>query len=213
MRTIFSAMLTCGCLAAISLASQPPGDDPGPPRGQVSAGDVVDRLMAFDKDGDGKLTKAELTDQRLHRFFDRADADHDGSVTRNELNVFLVRERAAARKGSSGFGRFGGGPPGFGGPGGGPPRPGEILPPFLRQRLQLTADQEKQIAELQRDVDARLEKILSAVQVQQLQEMRERGPGGFGPPGRFGAPGGLPGAPGGPPQRGRGRPEPPDRPV
>jgi hypothetical protein len=207
-------MLLSGCLAAITIAAQPPGDAPGPPRGQVPAGDIVDRLMAFDKDGDGKLTKAELTDQRLHRFFDRADADQDGSVTRSELNVLLVRERAAARKGSSGFGRSGGGPPGFGGPGGGPPRPGEILPAFLHQRLELTPDQEKQIAQLQKDVDARLEKILSAEQNKQLKEMRERGPGGFGPPGRFGPPGGFRGRPpGGPPPRGAGGPDPPDRPV
>jgi hypothetical protein len=81
----------------------------------------------------------------------------------------------------------------------GRPRPGEILPRFLRDRLELTADQEKQIEALQKDVDARLAKILTDEQRQQLKALRERGPGGFGPPG----------GPGGPPGGGDGFPPPP----
>ena len=89
------------------------------------------RMMAFDKDGDGKLSKSEVTDERLHRLFDRANADKDGTVTRVELTALAAKDAAS-------FGRPGGfGPPGGpGGPGGpmmGPPRPGEILPAFLRR--------------------------------------------------------------------------------
>jgi hypothetical protein len=81
-------------------------------------------------------------------------------------------------------------------------RPGEVLPPMLQQRLNLSADQKTQLAALQKEVDARLEKILSADQKQQLNDMRNRGPGG--PRGGRRPPGG-PG--GGPPPRG----EPPPR--
>ena len=84
----------------------------------------------------------------------------------------------------------------------GPPRPGEILPRFLRERLELSEAQGKQIQELQKEVDAKLEKILSAEQREQLKELRSRGPGGFGPPG-FGGP---------PPDGVGGFPPPPDQP-
>ena len=35
--------------------------------------------MAFDSDKDDKLTKSEVTDARLKRLFDQADADTMGS--------------------------------------------------------------------------------------------------------------------------------------
>lgn len=91
------------------------------------------------------------------------------------------------------------GGPGFGPPGGfamGFPRPGEVLPPPLQNMLQLSDAQKKQLADLQKEVDGKLAKVLSAEQTKQLKEMRERGPFGGGPPGVFGPPGGGPG-PGG----------------
>ena len=62
----------------------------------------------------------------------------------------------------------------------GPPRPGEILPPMLRDRLDLSEEQSKQVDALQKEVDAKLAKILNEKQNQQLKQIRERGPGGFG---------------------------------
>lgn len=82
-------------------------------------------------------------------------------------------------------------PPGFD-----PPQPGQIVPGFLRDRLELTAAQKKQVDDLQKDVTDKLGKILSAEQMKTLQEARNPfggrgpGPGGFGPPG-FGPPGGF----------------------
>jgi hypothetical protein len=198
MRTTIAMMLTCGLLVAASLATaQGPGGGPPP------ADDLVVRMMAFDKDNDGKLTKAEVTDERLHRLFDRADVNKDGSVTKEELTALEAKEKGNDR-----------GPRGFGGPPGGPmmgmmPRPGEILSPMVQQRLRLSSEQEEQLGQLQKEVNARLDKILNDDQRKQLKEMRDRGPGGFGPPGggpRGGRPGGPPGGPGG------GPPPPPDRP-
>ena len=146
-------------------------------------GNLAERMMLYDSNKDGKLTQAEVTDDRLNRLFSLADADGDGTVTRSELNVLMVRERARARGETGGFGGPGdgqrrmaggpgGGPRGFGGPGGGPPRPGQILPPMLRQRLAISPQQEKEIDALQKEVDARLDKLLTAEQRQQLKEMR-----------------------------------------
>lgn len=177
--------------AAATAAAQPPDDGPRP-GGDSGVASTVTRMMRFDKNKDGKLTKAELSDQRLRRLFDRADANKDGTVTQAELTTLASEWQEREGQGPPGFG----GGPGFGPPGGGPggmmgppPRPGDILPPPLRRGLKLTAAQNKQIDDLQKEVDGKLEKILNDDQKKQLKAMRQRGPGMFGGPG--GPPGGA----------------------
>ncbi len=94
-------------------------------------------------------------------------------------------------------GGFPGGKGGFGKGGFGfrPPVPGEVMPAPLQEMLKLTDEQKKQFADLQKEVDEKLAKLLTEDQRKQLQEMKDRGPGGFGPPG------GFPGGPGGPPPK------------
>jgi outer membrane protein assembly factor BamB len=92
-----------------------------------------------------------------------------------------------------GFGGFGPRGPGPGGRGRGgfPGRPqsGQILNPFLQQRLSLTADQQKQVNALQNEVDGGLAKILNEEQKKQLKGGGiPSGPGPRGP----GAMGGRP---------------------
>jgi spore coat protein CotH len=101
-------------------------------------------------------------------------------------------------------GRGGRGGPGGGGPGGPPdfgpggpggfgggfvlqmPRLGDILPAPVQDQLQLSEEQRKKLAELQKETDAKLEKLLTAEQLRQFKEMKDRGPmvfgGGFGGP-------------------------------
>ncbi len=83
-----------------------------------------------------------------------------------------------------------GGPGGFGGP---PPR-GQIFPSFLQDELNLQADQRKQLASLQSEVDEKLAKILTEDQRNQLKSAEsDFGPGGRGRGGRGrGGPGGPP---------------------
>jgi EF hand len=208
---ILALAVGCALLPSFARAQEPPGrpDDhpPAAPKGKPDPAAVdafVTRLMAFDKNKDGKLTRDEITDERLLRTFDRADVNKDGMVTKDELTALATKLLAEDESNGSsrrGFG-FPGGPggpggPGFGGPGfGGPPRPGQILPNFLQDELHLTAEQRDQIAALQKEVDEKLDKVLTDAQKQQLKEMRQR----FGPPGRRGrrGPGGGPGGPGGP---------------
>jgi Spy/CpxP family protein refolding chaperone len=208
------ALMAAGLLLAAGLAiaqrqgprpGQGPGD--GPPGGGRGGGadDTVARMMSFDANHDGKLTRAEVTDDRLVRLFDRSDANKDGTVTKEELAAETTRENAKGGGGFGGGGPFGGpgGPRGGGPPGGfmGMPRPGEILPGFLRGRLNLSESQQADLEDLQKEVDEKLNKILTSEQRAQLKEMRDRGPGGFGGPGGRG--------PGGPGGRGPGRPRPP----
>ena len=191
-------------LASMSLA-QPPGgpggrggpgrSEGGPGRGGSASNGMVTQLMSYDKNKDGKLAKDELTDTRLQRIFERADADKDGFVTKDELTTMFTKSMA-----ESGTQRGGPGGPG-GGRGGrfGPPQPGQILPDFMQDELKLTDAQKKQLATLQKEITAKLNKILTDEQQKQLKEMGERSPGG---------PGGGPGGPGG--ER-SGRPDRPDR--
>jgi len=109
-----------------------------------------------------------------------------------------------------------GGPGGQGGPGGNLHERGQggfhLLPPGARQRLNLTADQLKQINALEAETKTKLEAILTPAQMTQLKSMHppRRGGGGGGEgreaggggPGGNGGPGGGPddnaGGPGGP---------------
>jgi hypothetical protein len=199
------ALAIVGALLPALAFAQGPTDRPGrpddgspaAPKGKADPAAVdafVARMMAFDKNKDGNLTRDEITDERLLRMFDWADANKDGTVTKDELTALATRLLAEDESNGGGRGGFGG-PGGPGGPGfGGPPRPGQILPGFLQEELQLTAEQKKQIAALQKEVDEKLDNLLTDAQKQQLKEMRQR----FGPPGRRGrrGPGGGPGGPG-----------------
>jgi hypothetical protein len=87
------------------------------------------------------------------------------------------------------------------------PAPGEFLSKYKKDKLKLSDDQAKEMAALQKDIDAKLDKILTDDQKHQIEEQKARpfgnvqpgggGPGGPGPgPGGPGGPG--PGGPGGP---------------
>jgi hypothetical protein len=155
-----------------------PAQPPGASRARTEDVDsFVARMMAFDKNKDGKLTRDEITDARLLRLFVRADTKKIGVVTKDNLTALYAREN----QGGAQFG--GGGGPGGPGGRGGPPQPGQVLPDFLKDQLNLTEAQKKQVADLQKDVDAELAKILSGEQKARLKEMRDRGPGGRGGPG------------------------------
>lgn len=141
MRT-FAAILFCGALLAVASFStaQPPGGGkgdkdkgkggPGGDKGgkggpgggkAVSVEDMVAKMMAFDKNADGKLSKDEVTDSRLQDLFTRADANKDGVVTKDELTALLTKESAAMGTGG-GLGEKGGEKGEKGGKGGPPPK-------------------------------------------------------------------------------------------
>ena len=192
---VLAALL--GAVVLLSqVTAQAPGrkgkDEPGSDKAKdYSNAPIVVKMMEFNKKKDGKLTKEELTDERLHRLFDRADTNKDGVVTKEELVALYEKEFAQGGddrggkgppdKDKGGRGKDRGGPPDRS-VRGGPPQPGVILPAFLQDELEMTDKQKKELADLQKDVDAKLAKILTDKQKKQLEEMRERGP--KGPPDR-----------------------------
>jgi hypothetical protein len=137
---------------------------------------MTDRMMAFDKNHDGKLTRDEISDERLLALFDRADVNHDGVVTREELDALYAKEGGQQGRGPGGPG---GGPGGRGGGRGGfgPPQAGQVMPAFMMDRLNLSDEQRAKIQALQKQVDAQLDTILTADQKQLMTQ-------GGGPPPR-----------------------------
>ena len=82
----------------------------------------------------------------------------------------------------------------------GPPRYelGKLFPPFVREGLNLSKEQEKQLADLEAEVKEKLNKILTDEQKKKVETLRPQGgPGGGGPGGPGGPGGGGPGGPGG----------------
>ncbi|HVJ85532.1 MAG TPA: hypothetical protein VM452_07790 [Caulifigura sp.] len=114
--------------SALALVASPAFAQPDAPRGGGGRGGnnpgagvdaLVERMLTFDANKDGSLTKAEVTDERLHALFGRADADENGTVTKAELKDLFTKEQAAL----AATGRRGGPMDGPGGPGGGPGGP------------------------------------------------------------------------------------------
>ncbi len=63
------------------------------------------------------------------------------------------------------------------GPHGKPPELGHVVPPFVRDAIELNDEQKKQIADLESDVKEKLTKILTAEQKSKFEELLQRGPG------------------------------------
>ncbi len=119
------------------------------------------------------------------------------------LAIAALALRATAQEGPPG------GPPGpggqdGGGPGGPPPPdhrggPGggfHLLPRFVAEKLNLTDEQQRKIAKLERETKAKLDKILTPEQRKTLDEARPPRPGEDGPNGGRGRPRGGPGGSG-----------------
>lgn len=72
--------------------------------------DLEQRLLALDRNGDGVLTPDEVP-ERMQPLFQRADTDHDGKLSRQEIAVLAasqssLRGRPAGRNGAEGMARM-----------------------------------------------------------------------------------------------------------
>ncbi|PQO41989.1 hypothetical protein [Blastopirellula marina] len=187
MKTIvcLTSLLALGLVSTTAWAQRP--QRPPADGNQVEA--MLAKLKPFDANGDGAITIEEATDDRLKPLFERADEDGDGVATFDEITALLERESTGQSNGSR-RGRPPAAPPMGPPPGGprpmGPPeiRIGQVLPPFLADRLELTGDQKEKLEELQEMVDQRLKTILTQDQISQLQQLRPPGRGPAGPPPR-----------------------------
>jgi hypothetical protein len=142
------------------------GDGPAPQPGQVLAGPEQDRLKLTDDQKKDVLALQKAIDGRFDRVLTEAQKKQIRSV-------FAPPP----------------GPPGGPGPGDAP-QPGKIFSPAQQDTLKLSDGQRRRLEEIQQEIDARLETLLTQEQKRELQAMRRRPAGGG--PGRAGPPGGRP---------------------
>jgi hypothetical protein len=125
-----ASALFAGLLLAGAILAQPPGPKEGLPKGTAPAADVggkgitradglrvddvVERIMAFDRNKDGKVTRDELP-ERMHHLIALGDSNKDGALDKDEIRKLATRQ-AATPEGFGGQIRRGPGP-GPGGPG------------------------------------------------------------------------------------------------
>ena len=170
-------------LVTTATAQPPGGPPPGRGRDRSRPADIagaVEKMMTFDSNKDGTLTKEEVTDTRLVALFESADANQDGKVSADELTAQLTNDAESLRPAGPPFGGPpGGGPEGDGRDWGGPDRRG----PDRRDPERWNSER---------------------------RGPERRGPGGFGGPGGPGGPDGpdRPMGPGGPFGPGFGGPPP-----
>ena len=143
------------------------GYEPSRKPGQVIAGPEQNRLKMTDDQKKDVLALQKAVDTRFNSVLKTAQKKQIKTV----------------------FAPFGP-PPGGPGPGD-PPQPGKIFSGAQQDTLKLSAGQRKRLQEIQKELDAKLETLLTEDQRRQLLTMRER-PGGGGPGGGGVPPGGLP---------------------
>lgn len=57
----------------------------------IQTAEVIERILAFDKDSDGLVTKSELP-ERMQPLVDRGDSNQDGSLDRQEIAALAKRD-------------------------------------------------------------------------------------------------------------------------
>jgi hypothetical protein len=164
---MFTALAVALVVGGEGSLAQPPGKKgdkfgkKGPPGGGVSVDQLVDRIMAYDKNGDGKISKDELP-ERMQHLIAMGDTNKDGFLDEDEIRKLAATLQSLVELG---------GAPGGKGPKGpkGPPPDGPIF--AVEKRMG--------------DLEQKLDVLISEMQ-ELRQAMTKKGPkgpkGGFPPP-------------------------------
>jgi hypothetical protein len=148
---------------------------------RISVDDIVERIMAFDKNKDGKVTKDELP-ERMHGLIARGDTNKDGALDRDEIKKLAS---TPGRPGPIGFGvkvRAGPGPGGDiirAGPGPGAPAgqfrvgpgPGDIE--GVVDDLKLSGKKQDRAAAAVKAHQENVRKLMDQARAELLQKMKE----------------------------------------
>src|SRR5438270_10154997 len=94
--SVFALTLTAALiLTGVAVTQSRPDGPPRGPRG-VPADELVERLMRYDKNGDGKITKDELP-ERMHYLIELGDTNKDGALDRDEIKALAAKLDADGR--------------------------------------------------------------------------------------------------------------------
>lgn len=124
MRTSLIAVAVAVLFSGVAVAQERGGFDPE---------QLIERIMEFDKNDDGKVAKDEAS-ERMKGRFDAMDVDGDGFLTKSEIvNMFENMRGARGGQGGSAGGGGGGFAGGVGGRGGLAGRSGGLMQmPIIR---------------------------------------------------------------------------------
>jgi hypothetical protein len=87
MQRLFWTALIIGVVAADAGSAGPPGEASQPERlARFNPARVVNRIMSFDRDADGRITKDELP-ERMQELVARHDRNDDGVLTADEVRT------------------------------------------------------------------------------------------------------------------------------
>jgi hypothetical protein len=172
-----SALMAVFLVAGTDVA-QPPDLRLEPPGGFVrpnliSVDDIVERIMSFDKNRDGKVTRDELP-ERMHHLFALGDTNKDGALDRDEVRKLAASMAAVPPA-------FGGGRPDFRtGPGplpppGAGPRPGagpDVVEGVVDD-LRLSGKKKDQAMAAVKAHQENVRKLMEQARAEVLQKMKE----------------------------------------
>jgi Arylsulfotransferase (ASST) len=150
-----------------------PGAGPAARPGQIIASSEANRLKLTDAQKKDLAALQKVVDERFDKVLNAAQ--------KKQLKSVFAPSGPPPRSPSPG--------------GAGSPQAGKILSAAQQDSLKLSSEQKKQLEEIQKEVDAKLAKLLTEDQRKQLRAMQgpaagaAAGPGG---PGRGGPPGGAP---------------------
>jgi len=172
-RWLASVLMAWVVLAGASVA-QPPGQKEGPPKvfvqpPRIGVEEIVERLMAFDKNKDGKLTKDELP-ERMHHLIPLGDTNKDGALDKDEIRKLATSVGGfGGRVEGQAFGRRlerDGGLVGLFGPG-----PGDIE--GVVDDLKLSAKKKDQAMAAVKAHKEIVRKLMDEARGEMMQKMRE----------------------------------------
>lgn len=210
-RTMWLAPVLMAALALMGMAFAAPDDkkegaagEPGAKKGRkdgfrggrggrgsrgVTTDQVVERLLSFDKDKDGKITKGELP-ERMQDLIAKGDTNKDGALDKDEIKALAAKLQREGFAGPGGRGRGDGfrgrpgGPSGFGPPGAGLERTlGDLK---LSDKKKETAEAAvkayrenvRKLTDLARaDLLLKMKDVLSDEEFKKFKEAAERRPG------------------------------------
>ena len=173
-----SALMAVLVSAGVNVGQPPPPPD-GPVPGFVQPGrlgvdDIVERIMAFDKNKDGKVTNDELP-ERMHHLIALGDTNKDGALDRDEIKKLATALATAP----GGFGPVGPGPGGPGGfaisvagpaPGGPGPRPDRVEE--VVDDLKLSGQKKDQAVAAAKAHQENVRKLMDQARADLLREMK-----------------------------------------
>src|SRR5262245_22345723 len=162
-------------------AAQPSFQTQGPPREfvpppPISVDEIVERILSFDKNKDGKVTKDELP-ERMHHLITLGDTNKDGALDREEIKKLVTAGGFGPRgefntfiqKKGIGAGRPGPGPLGAG--------PGPLGPIFDRVEevvddLKLSGKKQDQAKATVKAYQENVRKLMDQARAELLQKMK-----------------------------------------